>query len=376
MARWSAGAFEGSRLLEGEQLSSFASVTAVILAGGQGTRFWPLSRAARPKQFLRPTAEGESLIQATAERVRRVLPGSRTLVVTGSAHVPAVTEHLPGVPLVVEPCARNTAAAIGLAALAVRRSNPKGVMLVLPSDHAIDGDDAYRKTVLRAVTLAEQQDLLVTIGLPPRSPHTGYGYIERGEALGDGQFRVRRFVEKPTLARAEEYVAAGTFLWNSGQFAFRAEQLLRAIERHMPELARVLAAIDRAHGTPRAEAVLNEEFAKVAAVSIDYGVMERHAACAVVEALPFQWSDIGSWEAWAEYFAADTDGNVLQSEAIVVDSRRCLVHAERKTVGLVGVDGIVIVDTPDALLVCARERAQDVKKIVDELKARKKTALL
>lgn len=357
-------------------MSSFASVTAVILAGGQGTRFWPLSRAARPKQFLRPTTDGESLIQATATRVRRVLPGSSTLVVTGADHVPAVTEHLPNVPLVVEPCARNTAAAIGLAALAVRRSNPKGVMLVLPSDHAIDGDGEYRSTVMRAVALAEQRDVLVSIGLPPRSPHTGYGYIERGESLGDGQFRVRRFVEKPTLARAEEYLSAGTFLWNSGQFAFRAEQLLRAIEQHMPELARALTAIDKAHGTPQAARVLSEEFSKIASVSIDYGVMERHSACAVVEALPFHWSDIGSWEAWAEYFAADADGNVLQSEAIVVDSRRCLVHAEQKTVGLVGVDGIVVVDTPDALLVCSRERAQDVKRIVDELKARKKTSLL
>lgn len=351
-------------------------VTVVILAGGQGARFWPISRMRRPKQFLSISANGESLIQATARRIAGLAGKENVLIVTNKLHEELIREHVPYAQVMCEPVGRNTAASIGLAALHVRRKNPGGVMIVLPADHAVRDEGKLLKTLEEAVAVAGAEDLLVTIGIPPTYPHTGYGYIKRSAALKGNGFLVGRFYEKPNVERARKYCESGDFYWNSGMFAWRAEVILEAMEDEMPELYAGLMQIDQVLGTADEEKITASVFESLESVSIDFGVLEHARNCAVVAAFDFGWNDVGSWDAWAEHFEPDTEGNLVRGDAIVLDSKGCLVHSEKRLTAVLGAENLIIIDSGDALLICPRDRVQDVRRIVDELKEKGRRDLI
>lgn len=354
-----------------------SDVVCVVLAGGHGTRFWPKSRSQHPKQFLSISSSGESLIQATVRRIESLIPDGRLWVVTGEAHKNLVREHVPSAQVLCEPIGRNTAASIGLAALEARALGTDPTMLVLPADHAVREESALCRTLERAMDVARRFDSLVTIGITPEYPHTGYGYIKKGPALAaERTAEVDRFVEKPDLVRAQEYVASGEYFWNSGMFVWRTSVIWAAFERFLPELVTGLLKIDDARGTARFQSVLEEVFPTLPAISIDYGVLEKASNRAVVQAEPLGWSDVGAWDAWAAHFPSDESGNVVVGPALAIESKNCVAYAGQRCVALLGVNDLVVIDTADALLVCPRDRVQDVRKIVDALKAGGKTELL
>ena len=344
----------------------------VILSGGSGSRLWPLSRQNLPKQFLALVGE-RSLYQETVLRASR-LPGAQAPVtVCSDDHRFMVGEQLQGVGIpsggiLLEPVARNTAPAIALAALHLVAASPEATMLVLPADHLIEDEAAFRDAVERALALAEA-DWLVTFGIQPDYPETGYGYIARGVALGEGGFKVARFVEKPDLATAESYLANGGYAWNSGMFLFRAQRFIEELAAHAPAM---LEAVRKAYAAARSDLdfirVDADAFATSPNDSIDYAVMEKTARAAVVP-VSCGWSDIGSWSSLWSVAERDDDGNRTDGDVIAVDTRGSLVRAsERRLIATLGVEDLVIIDTPDATLVARKDRVQDVKTIVDRLK--------
>ncbi|HLT29659.1 MAG TPA: mannose-1-phosphate guanylyltransferase [Myxococcaceae bacterium] len=351
----------------------------IIMAGGSGTRFWPLSRKSRPKQFL-PLASDAPLIVDTAERLEGLVPGEAIRVVCGPVHAKATFRLLSDVPrrnIIVEPVARNTAPAIALAALHVAREDPKGVMVVLPSDHHVANPKAFRIAIRQAARVA-RTGALVTLGIQPTRPETGYGYIRVGAPLEKRPEanRVEAFVEKPDLATAKRYLKSGRYLWNGGIFVFRADAILAALRLHMPELAPGLDAIAEVLGTRKEAATLARVFRRFPSISIDYGVMEKADNLAVVGG-DFGWSDVGSFAALPEVRSADAQGNVVSGRgAVVLDSEGCVVHAEKRPIAVVGMKDTVVVDTGDTLLVVPKDRAQEVRKAVDAFKARRLTRYL
>jgi mannose-1-phosphate guanylyltransferase len=350
---------------------------AVILAGGSGTRFWPLSRKIRPKQLI-SVFGGKSMLQRTVERVLPLHP-KRIIVVTNelqAKETAAQLEEFTSVPVDVisEPVGRNTAPAIGLAAALIARHDSEGVMAVFPADHFISEDELFRQT-LTAAREAALNGWLVTLGIVPTRPETGYGYIEADRrGRGEGPFPVLRFVEKPPMEKALEFLDSGNFFWNSGMFVWKASTILCAMEELMPDLRRSLARLESPADVwePRD---LNPEiraiYAEIQSESIDYGIMEK-ARNVLVLPVSFPWSDVGSWDAFPDVLGGDSSGNVVVDAegSVVVDASRCVVCAEGKMVGLVGVRDLIVVSTGDALLVCARDRAQDVKRVVEELERR------
>ena len=357
----------------------------VIMAGGSGTRFWPLSRKNRPKQFL-ALAGDLPLITATVARLPPLARIDRTYVVCGPDHAASVRRMVPKLPkenLIVEPCARNTAPCIGLAALHVSRRDAKGILAILPADHHISRPSDFRDALTSAAQLAEQGSI-ATIGIRPSRPETGYGYLKVGVRVAvrnrskraPQASKVERFVEKPDLVTAARYLADGKYLWNSGIFLFRADVILEEIRRAMPVLGEKLAAIDAALGTPKYARVLRKVFPECPSISIDYGVMEKSQRIAVLPA-EFGWSDVGSFAALPEVRDADEAGNVTEGEALVIDGKNNVVLAGKtRPVAVIGVEDLVVVDAGDAVLVCRRDRAQDVRKAVEELKRRGREELL
>ena len=357
----------------------------VVMAGGSGTRFWPLSRKNRPKQFLALDGD-QSLLAATVDRLPPLARVDRTYVVCGPNHAATARRILPRLPkdnLIVEPCPRNTAPCVGLAALHVARRDPKGVMAMLPSDHHVARPEAFREALAAGMQLASQ-GAVVTVGIKPDRPETGYGYLKVGtrlHAIGKGKkafhpARVERFVEKPDLVTASRYLAEGGYLWNSGIFLFRADVILEEIRRAMPVLGEQLEVIGASLGGVGYARTLKRVFPAAPSISIDYGVMEKSQRIAVVPA-EFGWSDVGSFAALAEVHEMDDLGNVKQGDAVVIDGHRNVVigHGSRPLT-VVGVDDVVAVDAGDAILVVKKDRAQDVRKAVEEMRRRGREDLL
>jgi mannose-1-phosphate guanylyltransferase len=352
------------------------------LAGGAGTRFWPASRARRPKQLLAIAGE-TSMLQATAQRVLPLTGGWKNVLVAGGRHLEAATRAaLPDLPadnLLLEPVARNTAPCIAWAAARLARTDPDAVVMALPSDHHVRDDEAFRET-LRTALASAAAGVVTTIGVRPTRPETGFGYIELGAAARAGVGApARRFVEKPNRAHAEAYVASGRYLWNAGMFFFRARDLLAAVRAHLPPLAAALDRLDEAARGGDEAGALEAAFRAAPNVSLDVGVMEKLEHIAVVPG-DFGWSDVGSWQAAWELAARDDNGNVAPSSAVLVDAHDNLVVDLRtspgeRTAALIGVRGMAVVLTDDAVLVLPRERAQEVRTVVEALKKAGRTDL-
>jgi mannose-1-phosphate guanylyltransferase len=347
---------------------------SVVMAGGSGTRFWPASRQARPKQLLALTGK-RSLLQQTVDRMAPLTPADRVLVVTGAHHAAPVIEQLPQVPaaqIIAEPMARNTAAAAGLAAAWVAKNDPSAVCLVLPADHLITDETLFLDTLRRAAEIASSGDCLVTLGLNPRYPATGFGYIEAGDMISQDPppvFEVKAFHEKPDLATAQSYLESGRHMWNSGMFAWRAEVLLAEIKRFIPELAGGLDELTPDLGTDRQAEALARVYPKLPKISVDNGVLEKSDSIRVIEA-DFGWSDVGSWDAMAELWPSDRADNAAQAgKLLAIDASGNLVSAGHRLTALLGVDNLVAVVTDDVLLILPRERCQDVRQVIDTLKA-------
>lgn len=347
----------------------------IILSGGAGTRLWPVSRAGHPKPFIK-LPDGQSLLQKTVLRAAAIGAG-QVLTVTNRDHYFLTRDEYAGIdfaaPLqfdyLLEPAGRNTAPAIAAAALALQRQyGDAAVMLVLPADHLIDDTAAFGAAVASARTLAEQ-GWLVTFGIPPTAPETGFGYIEAGAAIDAGTARaVARFIEKPPIEKARTYAASGHHFWNSGMFCFRVGDIIKALENHAPELMQAVADCWAATAVDQLPVTLDtESFGRVPDISIDYAVMEKAERVAVVPAR-FDWSDIGSWSALADTVAADGNGNRILGEALLIDADNCYINAPNRIVAAIGIHDLLIVDTPDALLVAHRDQAQEVRQIVGQLK--------
>jgi mannose-1-phosphate guanylyltransferase len=346
-----------------------SKVYAVIMAGGAGTRFWPASRALRPKQLL-PLSGGAPLLAETVRRLAPLVTEDRVIVVTGEHLAEGTSKAVPGVPkdqILKEPAPRNTAPCIAWANAVVSRLDPEAVVAVLPSDHFIGDEPAFRKVLEQAIESA-RGGRVTTIGIVPTRPETGYGYIELGDDLGNGVRKVARFVEKPNRETAEKFLAGKRHLWNAGMFFFRVKDMTSLVEKHLPELGAGIAKIDADAST------LATIFPTLPSVSIDVGVMEKAEGLAVVPG-DFGWNDIGSWESAWELGTKDANGNALEASSIAIDAKNNLVRS-KKAVAIVGVDDLVVVDTDDALLVMPRERAQDVRLVIEELKKRNAKNLL
>lgn len=353
----------------------------MILAGGSGSRFWPLSRSKRPKQFLSLAAEGESLLQATARRILPLVGESGVRVIANGSLIPLIRQHVPFAGIIEEPEARNTAACVGLAAVAAlaEGAGDDPVLVVLPADHAVLDEVGLRTALSEAISVARSADVLVTIGIKPTHPHTGYGYVKMGSHLSGRAYRVDRFYEKPNAQRAEKYLEEGGFSWNSGMFVWRARVILEAFKSHLPEMYRGLMQIQNELTTSGAgvhQSRVADIFAEFESTSIDFGVLEHAKNCVVIDAAPFGWSDVGSWDQWSEVFESDTRGNCLDGDVLAIDSDNCVVKAHDRLVAAVGLKNIVIIDSGDALLVVHRDSVQDVRKVVAELKARGRNNLV
>ena len=347
---------------------------AIIMAGGSGTRFWPLSRRLKPKQLLALAGGERSLLAETVARIAPLVPPERVIVVTARHLADATRADLPAVPsrnVLAEPVGRNTAPCVGWAAAHIQRRDPDALVAVLAADHHITDEAAFLEVLGRALGAAREGHL-VTVGVTPTRPETGYGYLEVGAPLDEGVHQALRFVEKPTRERAEEFLARGTFLWNSGMFFFRAAAARAAVQAHLPDLGLALDALDQAAAEGHEDEALERLYPTLPSVSFDHGVLERAARVAVVPGA-FGWSDVGSWVTAWELAPKDARGNASTAPADVVfeDAAGCYVHAPPgKVVALVGVEDLVVVDTEDALLVMPRHRAQDVRAVVEALRAR------
>ena len=349
---------------------------AIIMAGGYGERFWPKSRRKQPKQLL-PIVGDKTMIQQTVERVRPLVGDARMVVVTNHEQASLVRQQLPRVKHVIgEPVGRNTAPCIGLAAAIIGAQDPEAVMAVLPADSYISETENYRRVVSDALKLAAAQEVLLTIGIKPTSPHTGYGYIQVGDEFParcvTKFWKARRFVEKPDRKTAEEFLASGDYRWNAGMFVWSFRAVAEAYRNYQPMLWGACLRIQAKAGTKTFARVLAREYPKMEKISVDYAIMEK-AENVVVANGDFDWDDVGDWPAIGRHYEKDGSGNVARGEFVGLDASDCIIVGDNKhLIAVVGVRDLVIVHTPDATLVCHKNDAQKVREIVKKLAAEKK----
>lgn len=349
-------------------------VTAVIMAGGKGERFWPKSRTTYPKQFLSLTSDGKTMIQLTIERLLPIVNYEDIYIVTNKNYVDLVKEQLPELPvenIIAEPVARNTAPCIGLAAAIIQKKYDDAVMMVLPSDHLIKQRQMFISTLKTAINVACEDDNLVTIGITPTYPETGYGYINYGETMNNDKYAnvycVEKFVEKPNIEKAKEYLDSGNYIWNSGMFVWRVSTILKKFEQYLPDTYRGLVEIKSSINTEVFEETLNDVFTNFRAESIDYAIMEKSDN---IYTLPgtFGWDDVGSWLSLERINKTNEFGNVVSGNVITINTKNTTISGTDKLIAAVGLEDLIIVDTEDALLICSKDSTQDVKKVIENLK--------
>lgn len=349
------------------------------MAGGRGTRFWPRSRKSLPKQFLSLTGDGKTMIQLTVERLLPIVRMEDIYISTNRDYKKIVMEQLPDLPeenILCEPVGRNTAPCIGLGAAHISRKYDDAVMIVLPSDHQIKMPDVFRDTLQSASEVAEAGNNLVTIGITPNYPETGYGYIKYipDEKLGESN-RVDRFVEKPDLETAKKYLSSGEYLWNAGQFIWKVSTILNELQKYLPDTYARLMKIRDAIGTESYEDVLNSEFTEMESVSVDYGILEKAESIYVIPG-NFGWDDVGSWLAVERLQQSNEDNNVISGDVVTVNTHNCIIQGENKLIAAVGLDNIVVVDTPDAILIAEKEHAGEIKTVMARLEEAGRDELL
>ncbi len=345
------------------------------MAGGSGTRFWPKSRQDKSKQFL--TIHGRrSLIKSTVDRIAGFASGEHLYIVSQQSQREELEKHISGIPkknFIYEPEGKNTAPCLGLTALHIQKRNAEGVMIVLPADHLIKDKRAFKKTITAGVKIARKYDSLVTIGIKPNRPATGYGYIQRDreveEVSGTKCFTVKTFAEKPDFETAKRFLQSGDFSWNSGMFIFKVSTFLEAIEEHLPELYAALMSIRKAIGKPEYQTVLQNVYKQIKKISIDYGVMEKARNVYMVEG-NFDWNDLGSWEEVYSLAKKDANGNFLSGDVITIDTTNSYIDIDEGVLGIIGLDNIVVVRSKGSVLICARDRVEEVKKVVEKLHAK------
>ncbi len=349
---------------------------AVIMAGGVGSRFWPKSRARKPKQFLNILSP-KSLIEQTIERINPLIPEENILIVSNKNQTAELVQVLPKFPIqniILEPQSKNTAPCIGLASLFIKRHQPDAVMVVLPSDHLIKDTEKFLDILKIGIEVAYETKGLITIGIQPTYPSTGYGYIQfvddESELASKSVYKVKTFAEKPNLETAKRFIESGDFLWNSGMFIWRADVILEEIKTYLPDIYEELMRIDESIGKDDLKQVLEQSYGRMKSISIDYGVMEKTNRAYVIKA-NFGWSDVGSWEEVYNLAPKDENGNYISANAdnvLLIDVKNCFVEGNKTLIAMIGVEDLIVVSTEDAILICRRDRAQDVRNVVNYLK--------
>jgi len=345
----------------------------VIMAGGIGTRFWPRSRFKRPKQLLN-ILDDKTMIQATVGRLDKLVPQNQIYVVTTETQIDEIKNQLQFLKpenLIIEPKGKNTAPCIGLAAIILKQKDPEAVMTVLPADHRIKNEFQFRNVLSAAEVIASRYDCLVTIGIHPTYPSTGYGYIQVNGTIDEVNnldvFRVKTFAEKPDLTTAQRFLNSGDFLWNSGMFIWKVRTILKEIEESLPELYDGLMEIEKYLGTKSEDEAIKKVYCQIKSISIDYGVMEQSDNVYVLKG-EFDWNDVGSWEEVYKISAQDDDNNVVIGNHFTKDTKGCFIDSPNRFIATLGIENLIIVETDDALLICRRDMAQHVKDLVDAMK--------
>jgi len=344
----------------------------IIIAGGSGTRFWPESRKRKPKQLLRIFSD-RTMVRETVERILPEIPFDRIMIVTTENYSNEIKKEIPEISetmIVAEPRGRNTAPCIALAAYKIFKQDPEGVMVILPADHLIANEQAFLKVLGMAYRVASSEDYLITFGIVPDCPETGYGYIEMGQEISeigsDGLFKVKSFVEKPDLMTAKRYLDAGNYLWNSGMFVWKASTIIRSFERHLPSVSRAMESILPMLNTVHEPQAIRQVYETMENISIDYGIMEKADNTVVIRA-EIAWNDVGSWSSLSDVWETDNENNACRGKVLCVESKECVALSPHKVAVLLGVEDLVIVDTPDAILVCRKDSCQDIKKLQELL---------
>lgn len=353
--------------------------TAVIMAGGKGERFWPKSRVNMPKQFLSLTDDGLTMIQHTVKRLLPMIEIEDIFIVTNKKYINLVKTQLPEISeenILVEPIGKNTAPCIGFAATVINSRYDDAIMLVLPSDHLIKNNEMYIETLEKAINIASKNSNLVTIGITPTYPETGYGYIhfEKNKSEQEG-YIVKEFVEKPDIDKAKSYLDSGQYLWNSGMFVWKVSSIMKNIKQFMPDIYEGLLKIKNAINISNFNSILYQCFDKFDSVSIDYGVMEKADNIYTIPG-NFGWDDVGSWRALERINKTDENDNVINGDVIAIDTQKSVILSNKKLIAVAGLNDIIVVDTDDALLICNKENTQQVKDIIQELKKNNREDLL
>ncbi len=352
------------------------TITSLIMAGGKGERFWPKSRTSLPKQFLNISGN-KSMMQQTIARLEKLIPITQIFVVTNELYAELIKAQIPHLPLeniIIEPIGRNTAPCIGVASLIIEERYPDSTMVVLPSDHIIQNEQGFIKIIKTAAQFADEHDHIVTLGIPPTYAETGYGYIEYSEEFQEMDelsiHTVNKFVEKPDLATAEQYLKAGNYLWNSGIFVWKTSVIRMHIKELMPEMHDVLETIRAGFAYEDKNLTIKREFHKMPDQSIDYGIMEKVRSIHVIPCL-FGWDDVGSWTALERIEELDEDGNVIRGNILNLDTKGCIIESNGKLIATLGISDLIIVETDDVTLICSKDKAQELKSLIKELKVQK-----
>jgi len=344
----------------------------VIMCGGSGSRFWPKSRKIYPKQFLKIVGN-KTMLQLTVDRISSFIPIENIYMVTNAGYVDTIKEQVPRIPeenLIIEPMIKETAACIGYSAVKLLKKDPEAIMIVLPADHYIKDEEEFIRTLKQGLEIAASENCLVTMGIKPVRPETAYGYIETGKRIDRPlqipTYKIKRFTEKPNGEKAQEFIDKGTYLWNSGMFIWKASVLLKQYKKFLPDMYMSLRRMSDYVGTPAEAEIVEEEYDKIDGISIDYGILEKTWDVYVMES-GFSWDDIGNWTALERYLDKDENGNSLRGECRVLDSHNCILYGSKRLVAAIGVEDLIIVETDDVIMVCKKDRDQDIKLLLKEL---------